>query len=285
MKTFIDLFAGIGGFHQALTKLGQTCVFACEINPFARQTYCANYPLADKLEKAGKFPLDIKQVDKMSIPDFDLLCAGFPCQPFSQAGLKKGFEDTRGTLFFDIARIIKYKQPSAFFLENVRNLEKHDNGKTLATIKRVLTEELGYSLHYQVLHASDYGVPQHRPRLYLVGFKNKAIPFKFPEKIPLTLTMSHILGGDCPRKIGFTLRVGGKRSPIDGKHNWDGYWVNGKEHRLTLAEATQMQGFPSSFQFPVSNSQAMKQLGNSVAVPVIQAIGTEILKAIHAFAP
>jgi DNA (cytosine-5)-methyltransferase 1 len=145
---FIDLFAGIGGFHIALHNLGAECVFASEWDEAARKTYEENLnKVSPKLFKSGNFAGDITQVDKASIPDFDILCGGFPCQPFSQAGHKLGFDDTRGTLFFDIAEIIKIKQPKAFFLENVRGLFKHDNGKTFEVIKRTLTEELGYSLH------------------------------------------------------------------------------------------------------------------------------------------
>jgi len=222
---------------------------------------------------------DITQIEPNNIPDFDVLCGGFPCQPFSQAGKKLGFNDTRGTLFFNIAEIIRIKQPEAFFLENVRNLYTHDNGRTFDIIKKTL-ENLGYSFHHKIIKASDFNCPQHRARLYMVGFKNKDIPFKFPESVKLTTTMSDIFGASCSRKIGFTLRVGGKGSPINDRRNWDGYIVDGKEVRLNPILAKKMQGFPDSFNFPVSNTQAMKQIGNSVAIPVIEAIAQEIKKSI-----
>ena len=228
------------------------------------------------------FAGDITKVDASSIPDFDILTGGFPCQPFSQAGLKKGFNETRGTLFFDIARIIKEKQPKAFFIENVRGLLKHDDGKTFSTIKRIIEEDLGYSFFYKIIYASDFGVPQHRPRLFMVGFKNKNIKFNFPEPQELKLTMSDIFGGNVDRKIGFTLRVGGRHSAITDRRNWDTYLVDGKIRRLSPKEGLMMQGFPSDFEFPVSEVQAMKQLGNSVAAPAIEAVAKEILRLLEA---
>lgn len=269
--TFIDLFAGIGGFHLALHNLGAECVFASEWDDSARLTYSANFSkISPKIFKNGNFAGDITKVDKKEIPNFDILCAGFPCQPFSQAGYKKGFSDIRGTLFFDIAEIIKIKQPTAFFLENVRGLYNHDNGKTFGTIKRVITEELGYSFHHAIVKASDHGLPQHRPRLFMIGFRDPKIEFTLPPKRKLKLTMSDVMRGKVDRDIGFTLRVGGKRSPIDDRRNWDGYIVDGQVRRLTANEGKKMQGFPSNFIFPVSESEALKQLGNSVAVTAIQ---------------
>ncbi len=228
------------------------------------------------------FAGDITKVDAASIPDFDVLTGGFPCQPFSQVGLKKGFNETRGTLFFDIVRIIKEKKPKAFFIENVRGLLQHDNGKTFATIKRVIEEELGYSFFYKIVRASDFGVPQHRPRLFMVGFKDKNIDFKFPKSKKLKLTMSDVFGGHVDRNIGFTLRVGGRHSNISDRRNWDTYLVDGAIRRLTPKEGLLMQGFPSDFEFPVSEVQAMKQLGNSVAVPAIEAVAKEIVKILKA---
>ena len=144
---FIDLFAGIGGFHLAFHNVGAKCVFSSEWDEFARKTYQENFePIEPDLFSSGNFVGDITQVDKSTIPDFDILCAGFPCQPFSQAGHKLGFEDVRGTLFFDIAEIIRVKRPKAFFLENVRHLYKHDGGKTFQVILNILTEELGYKV-------------------------------------------------------------------------------------------------------------------------------------------
>lgn len=277
--TFIDLFAGIGGFHLAFHNCGAKCVFASEWDEFARKTYECNFSKIDsKLFKKNMFAGDITKVDAASIPDFDVLTGGFPCQPFSQVGLKKGFNETRGTLFFDIVRIIKEKKPKAFFIENVRGLLQHDNGKTFATIKRVIEEELGYSFFYKIVRASDFGVPQHRPRLFMVGFKDKNIDFKFPKNQKLKLTMSDVFGGRVDRDIGFTLRVGGRHSNISDRRNWDTYLVDGAIRRLTPKEGLLMQGFPSDFEFPVSEVQAMKQLGNSVAVPAIEAVAKEIVK-------
>lgn len=267
---YIDLFSGIGGFHVAMEKNGFTCVFACEINKHARQTYKANFNKKYNLENEDFFATDITQVNEKNIPDFEVLCAGFPCQAFSQAGHKKGFDDTRGTLFFDVARILKEKKPGYFILENVANLLNHDEGKTFKVISNTL-KELGYSFEYKILKTSSYGLPQNRPRIYIVGFREKT-NFEFPEPIPLNKTMSDILGGQCNKKIGYTLRVGGRMSPINDRHNWDGYIVNGEEVRLTINNAKEMQGFPSDYNFPVSQNQAMKQLGNSVSPVVIDYI-------------
>lgn len=279
--TFIDLFAGIGGFHLALHNVGAECVFASEWDDSARRTYETNFrKISSNLFKNGNFAGDITKVDKKSIPDFDILCAGFPCQPFSQAGFKKGFSDIRGTLFFDIAEIIRIKKPKAFFLENVRGLYSHDEGRTFETIKETLTEELGYSFHHAIVKASDHGLPQHRPRLFMVGFKNNDSEFEFPKKRKLKYTMSDVMKGEVDREIGYTLRVGGKRSPIDDRRNWDGYIVNGKVRRLTPSEGKKMQGFPASFKFPVSDSEALKQLGNSVAVPAIQDYASAIVETL-----
>jgi DNA (cytosine-5)-methyltransferase 1 len=173
---------------------------------------------------------------------------------------------------------MKEKQPEAFFLENVRGLLTHDGGNTFATIKRILTEELGYSFYHKVIKASDYGVPQHRPLLFMVGFKDKTIDFEFPEPQQLKMTMDDVFGGKVNKTVGYTLRVGGRGSGLNDRRNWDTYLVNGEERRLTQKEGLKMQGFPSNFEFPVSETQAMKQLGNSVAVPAIQATANEIIK-------
>lgn len=281
--TFIDLFAGIGGFHLAFHNLGAKCVFVSEWDKPARKTYKKNF---EKIEPElfapetidQTFTGDITAVLPKSIPDFDIITGGFPCQPFSQAGLKKGFNETRGTLFFDIANIMKEKQPKAFFLENVRGLLTHDGGRTFATIQRVLTEELGYSFFYKVVKASDYGVPQHRPRLFMVGFKDKSIDFEFPEPVKLTMTMDDVFDGKVNKTVGYTLRVGGRGSGLADRRNWDTYLVDGEVRRLSPKEGLRMQGFPDTFEFPVSETQAMKQLGNSVAVPAIQATANEIIK-------
>lgn len=279
---FIDLFAGIGGFHLAFHNAGAECVFASEWDKEARKTYEENLSsISPELFSSGNFVGDITKVEKSSIPDFDILTGGFPCQPFSQAGFKKGFEDLRGTLFFDIAEIIRLKQPSAFFLENVRHLYSHDGGKTFQTIKRVLTEDLGYSFQEFVVKASDHGLPQLRPRLFMIGFRNPSLLIEQPKKRELAFTMSDVMKGNVPREIGFTLRVGGRGSGVGDRRNWDSYLVDGTERRLTPDEGKTMQGFPKDFKFPVSTTSAMKQLGNSVAVWAIQDYAEEILRVLR----
>ncbi len=281
---FIDLFAGIGGFHIAFHNAGAECVFVSEWDGPAQKTYRHNlYKVSPEMFDSGNFIGDITKVKPKDIPDFDILTAGFPCQPFSQAGFKKGFSETRGTLFFDIVNIIKEKKPKAFFLENVRGLLSHDDGKTFKTIERIIKEELGYSFFPQVVKASDFGLPQHRPRLFMVGFKDKTIHFKFPEPVKeLKYTLSDIFNGKCDKDIGFTLRVGGRGSKITDRRNWDAYRVNGKIVQLGPKEGLKMQGFPDWYEFPpnFSRVQAMKQLGNSVAVPAIQAVAEEIVKTL-----
>lgn len=281
--TFVDLFAGIGGFHIALNRLGGKCVYASEWDKHARKTYESNFKFTDpELFKNNMFVGDITlQENQDLIPeDADVLCGGFPCQPFSQAGFKRGFEEARGTLFFEIAKIIKTKRPKAIFLENVRHLMKHNDGKTLATIKKIMEEDLGYTFQYKIIKASEYGLPTHRPRLYMIGFRKDIAnrkDFAFPEALPLQFTMSDVLGGECPKKVGYTLRVGGKGSGINDRRNWDSYLVNGKVHRLTVEEGKRMMGFPEDYIFPVSQGQAMKQLGNSVAVNAIQATASNLI--------
>ncbi|MDA0781193.1 MAG: DNA cytosine methyltransferase [Rickettsiales bacterium] len=289
---FIDLFAGIGGFHYAFHELGAECVFASEIAPHARKTYEHNLKvISPKLFKSSKFNDDIlkiayNDIDK-EIPDFDILCAGFPCQPFSQAGFKRGFKeekDSRGNMFFKIRDIIKVKKPKAIFLENVRHLLKHDNGQTFAIIKNIIDKELKYDFHYEIVKASDFGLPQHRPRLFMVGFRKEdkyELPFEHPKKVPLKMTMSDILGGKCNKEVGYTLRVGGRGSGLSDRRNWDSYLVNNEHLRITSKEGLAMQGFPANFQFPVSETQAMKQLGNSVAVNAIRAYGSQIINRLN----
>ena len=281
---FIDLFAGIGGFHIALDSLEAECVFASEINPYARKTYIHNHSnRSPELFKKNRFAGDIKEVNIDEIPDFDILCGGFPCQPFSQAGYKRGFQEShenRGNLFFDIVNILEAKKPKAFFLENVRHIKNHDDGKTFATIRQTL-ENLGYSFHFKMVKASDHGLPQHRPRIFMVGFRGEATDestFKFPDAEPLKMTMSDIFGRPCNKPIGYTLRVGGRGSGLMDRRNWDTYAVGGDVIRLSSTEGIKMMGFPEDFEFPVSETQAMKQLGNSVAVPAVKATAKEIIK-------
>lgn len=295
---FIDLFAGIGGFHIALENVGAQCVFVSEWDRSARVTYKHNFAPrsrnifgSNELETSN-FVGDIRVVAESegidrNIPDFDILCGGFPCQPFSQAGLKKGMDETRGTLFFDILKILDAKKPRAFFLENVRGLLKHKSESGVETM-HVIREQLttaGYHFSEHLVRASDFGVPQHRPRLFIIGFQSRVDfeRFRPPGKIPLSVTLDQIMGGRTGRDVGYTLRVGGRGSGLHDRRNWDTYLVDGKPKRLTPKEGLRMQGFPEWFEFPkeVSETQAMKQLGNSVAVPAIQAFAKAMINAMN----
>lgn len=276
--TFIDLFAGIWWFHIAFHNVWWKCVFASEWDESARKTYEVNFSKTEKdLFDSWNFIGDITKINPSDIPNFNILCAGFPCQPFSQAWFKKWFNETRGTLFFNIVQIIKEKQPEAFFLENVRHLLKHDNGKTFEVIQRTIEEELGYSFFYKIVRASDFWLPQNRPRLFMVWFRDKSIKFEFPNPLPLQMTMSDIWWWKCHKDIWFTLRVWGRWSKIDDRRNWDSYFVNDEIRRLTPREWKKMQWFPDSFIFPWSDTESMKQLWNSVAIPAIQAVAEKII--------
>lgn len=273
-------------------ELGGECVFASEIDEFARLTYEANHKKnSPKLFESNNFNKDIRTVAPKDIPDFDILCAGFPCQPFSQAGFKRGFEDNhnseRGNLFFNIAEIIEAKKPKAFFLENVRGIVSHDNGNTFKVIRNILEKELGYSFYFKIVQASDYGLPQLRPRAFMVGFRDEGFMkgFAFPQPLPLKFTMSDVWGGKCSRDIGFTIRVGGRGSEIHDRRNWDAYSVDGSVRKLSYVEARKMQGFPDDFEFPVSPTQAIKQLGNSVAVDAIYAVAKNIIEHLKNLKP
>jgi len=286
----IDLFAGIGGFHLAFEAVGAKTVFVSEWDKHARATYAANHAESiNSFAKPAHFAGDITKIVAEDIPDFDILTGGFPCQPFSNAGKRGGFEDTRGTMFFHVANILKVKQPKAFFLENVRGLLTHDDGKTFETIKNAL-DELGYSLHFKIVKASEHNIPQHRPRLFMVGFRKDIddSKFEFPASLPLSLTISDVMGGKVTnvagleRTVGFTLRVGGRHSGVHDRRNWDSYLVDGVEQRLTIDQAKQLQGFPADYAFPVSETQAFKQLGNSVAVPAIKATAEKLVAVLNA---
>lgn len=283
---FIDLFAGIGGFHIALHDLGCECVMACEIDDKARVTYETNFKkISPTLFEQNLFFKDVEKVVLKNVPAFDILCAGFPCQPFSQAGYKRGFQeakDNRGNMFFEILKFVKSHSPKILFLENVRHLIRHDEGKTFSVIKDAI-ENLGYSFNFKVVKASDFGLPQHRPRVFMVCFRKDIIGqelFEFPKPTELQTFMSDIFGEPCNKAIGYTLRVGGKSSGITDRRNWDTYMVNGKIRKITSIEGKKMNGFPNEFIFPVSETQAMKQLGNSVAINTVRAIAKNILKII-----
>jgi len=282
-RKFIDLFAGIGGFHIALHDEKTECVFASENDSFCRTTYLYNfYNISPEIFINNQFNDDILKADPELIPDHEILCAGFPCQPFSQAGYKRGFNEdleNRGNMFFVIRDIIKAKRPDAIFLENVKHLLNHDGGKTFNIIQEILEEELDYKIYYKIVKASDYGLPQHRPRIFIIGFPKEhkyPYPFQFPDPVKLELNMSDIFGGECTREIGFTVRVGGRRSGIDDRRNWDAYNVNNKVVILGVDEGKALMGFPKNFFFPVSDTQAMKQLGNSVAVSAARMVANQI---------
>lgn len=255
-------------------------MFACEIDKFARKTYEANFkPLSPGLFESGNFAEDITKVDANKIPDFDILCAGFPCQAFSIAGKRQGFNDPRGQLFFEIIRILKAKQPRAFILENVKGLLSLNKGETFKTMLSLL-REVGYSVQYKVLKACDFGVPQLRPRVLIIGFKEN-VSFEFPNPIPLTKTLSHVFNGKCSKDIAYTLTVRGLGKRFGDPRCIDLYLVDGEPRRLGVPEARQIMGFPDWFVFSVSRTQAMKQLGNAVAAPVVKAVAAGIINSLY----
>ncbi len=308
---FIDLFAGIGGIRLAFQNLGGKCVFTSEWDTYSKKTYEANF---------GEVPFgDITKISEKEIPDHDILLGGFPCQPFSIAGVSKknalgrahGFlDETQGTLFFDIARIIKHKKPSAFMLENVKNLVSHDKGNTFKVITETL-KELGYSIHYQVLDGK-YFVPQHRERIIIVGFRNSIFKgkeaFQFPKMGEAKFAIKDILEKNVDKKytlsdhlwnylqqyaakhkakgngFGFGLTdLNGISRTLSARYYKDGAEIlipqNGKPpRRLTPRECARLQGFPDTFIIPVSDNQAYKQFGNSVVMPLMQAVGKNIVK-------
>ncbi len=304
---FIDLFAGIGGIRIPFQELGGKCVFSSEWDPFSQKTYRINF---------GEKPAgDITKIDEKELPDFEILLGGFPCQPFSQAGLKKGFSDTRGTLFFDIERIIKEKRPRAFLLENVKQLRGHDKGRTLKVIKEHL-ELLHYHVDTDVLRAADFGVPQNRERIYIVGFDadwypvDKKYSFPYPKPTGVTTRLGDILQKNVDERytISDTLWEGHQRRKQEHQEKGNGfgyslfdagseyantisarYYKDGSEilidqgggknpRKLTPRECARLQGFPEEFIIPVSDTQAYRQFGNSVAVPVIRAIAKRLLE-------
>lgn len=307
MIKIIDLFAGIGGIRkgaeQAFGKNNLECVFTSEINKFSIQTYKANY---------GEEHIhgDITKVEAKDIPDHDLLLGGFPCQAFSHAGKGLGFADTRGTLFFDINRILAEKKPKVFLLENVKKLISHDKGQTFKVILNCL-EQNGYKVFYKVLKARDFGVPQNRERIFIVGFLDHSVEFNFPEPIGVPTRVGDILEPSTDPKYTLSdkLWAGHQKRKENNKLNGKGfgyqmvshdsaytgtlsarYYKDGSEilinqgsqnpRKITPKEAARLQGFPEDFVIPVSDNQAYKQFGNSVCVPVIAAIVNEIKKHI-----
>lgn len=313
--TFIDLFAGLGGFRIALSSFGAECVFSSEWDSWAQKVYFDNF--GDKPHG------DITQINEKSIPNHDILCAGFPCQAFSISGKQKGFEDSRGTLFFDVARIVKEKMPKVVFMENVKNFAVHDGGNTLRVVRNTMLE-LGYTFAAKVVSATDFNVPQKRERIYMVCFRKdlEIDNFYFPKKIRLEKHIADILcehdeeteklyisrpditmydiaddkymdrpirlgivgkGGQGQRiystkGIGITLSAYG--GGIFAKTG--GYAINGRYRKLTTRECARLMGYPDSYKICESKAQAYKQFGNSVVIDVLQHIGNEIAKSISA---
>ena len=297
--TFIDLFAGLGGIRIAFERNGGKCVFSSEWDKYSQDMY---------EEYFGERPHgDITKINEEKIPDHDILTGGFPCQSFSICGDMKGFADTRGTLFFDIERILRAKHPKAFLLENVRNLKNHDNGRTLKVILEKL-HALGYFVHYKVLNGLDFGVPQKRERIVIVGFKEN-YPFQFPSKgLGETKKLEDILENekDIDKKHFLSDRMKQKflrnvnkktfkpsiwhenKSGNIGVHpfscalraggSYSYLTVNG-ERRPTPREMFRLQGFPDDYKIVVSDCQARKQAGNSVVIPKIEAVANEMIKA------
>lgn len=272
---FIDLFCGIGSFHYSFKKLNWECVMSCDIDKAVKETYKENYGLS---------PLgDITEIEPKNIPNYDILCAGFPCQPFSQCGQHKGFDDKRGTLFFNIMRFVEYHKPKIIILENVQGLLNHDGGKTFDRIKNDI-ETANYTITYKVIKCSDYGLPQMRKRLIIVGIRNNTEIVKHIDKVlnfdeyKKETTLTELLGKNFEKKTAYTIRCGGKNSPIDDKHNWDGYIVDGKEYRLTKEDCLKIQGFNSDFKLCGNNKDQWKQLGNTIPTIFTEIIGLNINK-------
>lgn len=313
---FIDLFAGIGGFHIALSRYNASCVFASEKDRYAIQTYMHNHLHTE--EERALLHGDITQIEGNEVPEHDILCAGFPCQPFSISGNQLGFDDARGTMFFEVIKIIRVRTPSIVFLENVSNLQRHAEGQTLETMKLEL-ENLGYTVFYEVLNASDFGVPQSRKRIYFVAFHNhlNVENFSFPNPLGVQIHLRDILEENVddsynivrndivfktyddiqklemkkknqPIRIG-TINKGGQGDriySIEGHAitlsaegggagaKTGAYLVNNTVRRLTPRECLRVQGYPENFEFPdtVTQNQRYKQLGNTVAIPVLESI-------------
>jgi len=303
---FIDLFCGIGGFRIAFENIGAQCVFSSDWDKYSRITYAANF---------GETPHgDIHKVAVADIPSHHILCGGFPCQPFSLAGVSKknslgrkhGFDDEKqGNLFFSIADIIDYHKPDAFVLENVKNLKSHDKGHTFKVIYQTLTEGLGYHVHTKIIDARNV-VPQHRERIFLVGFR-KPRYFEFPEFPKTEPKLASILETDVPAKYTLTDKLWAYLQAYAKKHKDAGngfgfglvtgasttrtlsarYHKDGSEilvgqgprknpRRLTPRECARLMGYPDTFKITVSDTQAYRQFGNSVVVPVVAQIAQSV---------
>ncbi|MDR2338712.1 MAG: DNA (cytosine-5-)-methyltransferase [Deltaproteobacteria bacterium] len=295
--TFVDLFCGIGGFHQAAIKFGGECVFACDIDESARAAYYANYGIMPE----G----DITKTNPVDIPHYDVLFAGFPCQPFSIMGNRLGFNDMRGTLFFNIITILKENQPKLFILENVKQLVGHNNGKTLRSILGAL-ENLGYKTFHKVLNALDFGLPQKRERTIIVGFDNLNADFCFPAPQGRG-SLDGILEKDVDAKHFVSDHISRKRMQAHKSAFSPGIWHENKSghissypfscalragasynyllvdgrRRLTPREMLRLQGFPDSFEIICTDSQTRKQAGNAVPVNMVSAVLKEALKELQ----
>ena len=309
---FIDLFAGIGGmrigFENACKELGYDCkcVFSSEWDDKCQDTYEINFG-----ERPEGDITEIIENNFDSIPNHDILMAGFPCQPFSNAGLRKGFKDTRGTLFHSIATVLDKKRPKAFILENVKGLRSHDGGKTLEVILKVLREDLNYYVpEPRVLNSKDFGLPQNRQRIFIVGFLKKNM-FSFPEPLNIPTKVSNILNSGRPPKkyiisqklwtshkarkqknkeagkgFGYSLKDPSDEytNTISARYYKDGAEIlikrKGKAipRKLAPDEARQLQGFPNDFKINKSDIQAYKQFGNAVSVPVVQELSKKLLE-------
>ena len=296
----VSLFSGIGGLDKGFIDSGFNVIWANDFDKYAVETYRANYD-------SPIFCGDIYDVELSDIPDFDILIGGFPCQPFSMMGEQRGFEDARGTLFFRIAEIIRYRieagrKPRAIILENVKALRTHDSGRTFKTILRILKEDLGYKVFDSILNSADYGVPQTRNRTYIVCFANETAEYSFPERIELTSTLQDLLEDSVDEKYFLSDKIlptilsngtGGykAKSEIDLKvarplcatmakmHRacQDNYVTQkGKVRRLTPRECARLQGFTDDFVIPVSDCQAYKQFGNAVTVNVSRAVAQQV---------
>ena len=269
---YIDLFCGIGSFHYSFQKLGFECVMASDICKPAQDNYKQNY----NMNVLG----DICEIEPSSIEAYDILCAGFPCQPFSQAGHRRGFEDKRGTMFSQVMRFVKHNTPKVVILENVQALLNHDDGNSFRTIQTELEHE-GYSVVHKVLKCSDYGIPQMRKRLFIVGFKNIATKnldkFFDLSAYERTTTLTTYLGQNFRKDTAYTLRCGGKHSRIDDRHNWDGYWVDDKEYRLTIEDGLKLQGF-DDYNLVGKTNEKWKLLGNTIPTNFTHIIGQQIIK-------
>ena len=270
---FIDLFCGIGSFHYSFDKMGWKCVLASDIDETVHDVYEKNY---------GMKPVgDIYDINPDDIPHYDVLCAGFPCQPFSNAGKHGGFDDERGILFLEIIRLMKAAKPKVAVLENVSALKSHDKGKTFKIICEKI-EERGYTVHHKVLKCSDYGLPQMRKRIFMVCVRNDIthnvdiFDLKEYEK---DVTMKEYLGKNFEKKHAYTIRCGGARSPITSKQNWDGYMVDGEVYRLTIQDAKKLQGFDDDFYLSEEKKDkknTWRYLGNTIPTKFTELIGLKV---------